>query len=161
MKSYQLLLSGKILRVEFVMQKDKRASVSLDGDKVTVVTKDEAEGRRLIYEWAKRRASLAIKQSVWRQSRTLGIDSYRLVIRDQKTRWGSCSARRTISFNFRIGLAPKEVMDYVVLHELVHLKVMNHSKSFWEEIAKYCPNHKEYERWLRKNALALLNPLKF
>ncbi len=160
MKSYQLMLSGKQLQVEFIMRKDKRASVSMNGDRVMVFAEDEEEGRRLIYAWTKRKASLAIKQSVWRQSRVIGVDSYKLVIRDQKTRWGSCSARRTISFNFRIGLAPKEVMDYVVLHELVHLKVMNHSKSFLEEIAKHCPKHKEYERWLRKNASSLMNPMK-
>jgi len=161
MKSQRLLLYGRPVQVEFTKHKEKRASVSFDGYKITVIARDEAEGKKLIYLWLKRRASLAIRQSVWRQGKMLGIDSFRLIIRDQKTRWGSCSSRRNISFNFRIGLAPKEVMDYVVLHELIHLRVMNHSRSFWELIARHCPEHKEYEKWLKNNGHSLMNPLRF
>ncbi len=74
----------------------------------------------------------------------------RLVIRDQRTRWGSCSARGTLSFNFRIVMAPPAVLDYLVVHELVHLDEPNHSAAFWGRVALACPKMREHEAWLKR-----------
>lgn len=147
---------GDILAIELKVSTG-RSYVDFDGRKISVHAKNECEAEKEIYKWVKRRASLSIKQSVWRQSRILGITEYRLKIGDQKSRWGSCSQKRNLSFNFRIGLAPKQVMDYVVLHELVHLKIMNHSGKFWTEIGRLCPDYKKYETWLRKNSYLLMS----
>ena len=75
----------------------------------------------------------------------------RVVIRNQRWRWGSCSRRGTISLNWRLVQAPTFVRDYLVLHELVHLREMNHSPRFWREVAKLCPNFSEAERWLKEH----------
>jgi predicted metal-dependent hydrolase len=72
----------------------------------------------------------------------------RVSIRDQKTRWGSCSGTGAISLNWRIVLAPPETAEYIVIHELMHLKEMNHSPAFWGLVERACRRYKEHERWL-------------
>lgn len=72
-----------------------------------------------------------------------------LTVRDQKTRWGSCSSRGTLSFNYRLVFAPPEVLDYVVVHELCHLTHMNHSRDFWRMVESVMPDYKIQKRWLR------------
>lgn len=86
--------------------------------------------------------------SAWAQQHQLEVK--RVSIRDQKSRWGSCSARKTISLNWRLIQAPGFVLDYVIVHELMHLKEMNHSKRFWQHVAITFPQHREAEQWLKK-----------
>ena len=74
-----------------------------------------------------------------------------ITIRDQKTRWGSCSSRGTLSFNYRLIFAPPKVLDYVVVHELCHLTHMNHSKDFWNMVASVMPDYKVCKNWLKEH----------
>jgi len=87
----------------------------------------------------------------------MGTPYTRLSIRDQRTRWGACSAKRSLSFNWRLVMAPPEVAEYVVIHELAHLLEMNHSARFWKIVEKYCPDYKKRRLWLKKNG-HLLRP---
>lgn len=80
---------------------------------------------------------------------------HRITIRDQKTRWGSCSSKGTLSFNWRLILAPPRVLDYVVIHELCHLTYMNHGKDFWNAVSCVMPDYKIYRDWLKKNGNTL------
>lgn len=85
-------------------------------------------------------------------------ESYgRVVIKDQKTRWGSCSTKRNLNFNWRLIMAPKEVLDYVVVHELSHLKHMDHSVKFWERVECYMPDYRICRQWLKENGRYLSN----
>ena len=79
----------------------------------------------------------------------------RVTVRNQRSRWGSCSRRGTISLNWRLIQAPPEVRDYIVLHELMHLRQMNHSPRFWAEVERVCPNYEISERWLKEHAFLL------
>ena len=81
----------------------------------------------------------------------VGVDYGRISIRHQKTRWGSCSAKGNLNFNCLLMLAPEDVRDYVVVHELCHRKEMNHSNAFWAEVARVVPDYREKERWLKEN----------
>uniref|UniRef100_UPI004056E508 M48 family metallopeptidase n=1 Tax=Acetatifactor sp. TaxID=1872090 RepID=UPI004056E508 len=78
-----------------------------------------------------------------------------ITIRDQKSRWGSCSSKGTLSFNYRLIFAPPKVLDYVVVHELCHLTHMNHSKDFWNMVGQIMPEYKEYKTWLREHGTEL------
>lgn len=78
-----------------------------------------------------------------------------VIIRDQKTRWGSCSSRGTLSFNYRLIFAPPAVLDYVVVHELCHLTHMNHSKEFWNMVGSVMPDYKTHKKWLREHGQEL------
>lgn len=79
----------------------------------------------------------------------------KITIRGQYTRWGSCSSSGTLSFNWRLMLAPPRVLDYVVVHELCHLKHMDHSRDFWNAVAKIMPDYKEHRTWLKINGAQL------
>ncbi len=86
----------------------------------------------------------------------LGVSYRRVQIRDQRTRWGSCSSRGTLSFNWRLALAPFEVLDYVVVHELCHLRQPNHSPRFWQLVATRRPRWRLQRDWLRDHGAELL-----
>lgn len=81
----------------------------------------------------------------------MGVTFGRISIRAQKTRWGSCSSRGNLNFNWKLILMPAEILDYVVVHELAHRKQMNHSKLFWAEVERVLPDYRERRRWLKEN----------
>lgn len=86
----------------------------------------------------------------------VGVQYGRITIRNQKTRWGSCSAKGNLNFNCLLMLAPPEVLDYVIVHELCHRKEMNHSPRFWKEVAKIIPDYKKQEKWLKTEGAQLM-----
>lgn len=77
-------------------------------------------------------------------------------LRNQRTRWGSCSPNRTLSFNWRLVMAPPDVIDYVVVHELVHLREKNHTTRFWQLVGEYVPEYKQRTEWLERNSSRLI-----
>ncbi|MBQ7955858.1 MAG: M48 family metallopeptidase [Lachnospiraceae bacterium] len=81
-----------------------------------------------------------------------------ITIRDQKSRWGSCSGSGTLSFNYRLMMAPPKILDYVVVHELCHLTHMNHSKDFWNMVGTILPDYKESKQWLKEHGRELTVP---
>lgn len=95
------------------------------------------------------------KRAAYFQTLT-GGEYHRITIRDQKTRWGSCSAKGTLSFNWRLMLAPPAVLDYVVVHELCHLTHMDHSKAFWQAVENVCPDYRTHRRWLKEHGHELV-----
>lgn len=84
-------------------------------------------------------------------AKKLGVTYSKIRIGNQRTRWGSCSSKGTISYNWKLILMPTAVMDYVVVHELCHLIEMNHSPRFWNMVEQVMPNYKEYRRWIKEN----------
>jgi predicted metal-dependent hydrolase len=85
------------------------------------------------------------------ESERIGVAYQRIRIGGQRTLWGSCSARGTISFNWRLVLAPREVLDYVVVHELCHLRVPDHSMRFWALVERHRPHWRDQRDWLRRH----------
>jgi predicted metal-dependent hydrolase len=85
----------------------------------------------------------------------LGWQPARVTIRNQSSRWGSCSPSRAISLNWRLIQTPDFVRDYIIIHELCHLREMNHSARFWQLVGRHCPDYREAEAWLKLNAARL------
>ena len=103
-----------------------------------------AEAKRIIPEKAARYADL------------LGVTFGRISIRSQRSRWGSCSAQGNLNFNCLLMLAPEEILDYVIVHELCHRREMNHSQKFWAAVEQILPDHRRYRQWLKAHGAGLL-----
>ena len=102
------------------------------------------------------RAKSVLAQRTAYFARQIGVTYGRITVRDQKTRWGSCSQTGNLNFNFRLILAPSEVLDYVVVHELCHRRQMNHSTQFWQEVAQVLPDYRKRKAWLTENGWRLM-----
>lgn len=102
------------------------------------------------------RALREIPPRVREFARRMGVSYGRITIRNQRSRWGSCSSEGNLNFNCLLMLTPDNVMEYVVVHELCHRKEMNHSARFWAEVERVLPGYRESRRWLRENGGALI-----
>lgn len=91
-----------------------------------------------------------------RWANRIGVSYGNISIRGQKTRWGSCSSKGNLNYNYLLMLCPDEIVEYVVIHELCHRIHMNHSMKFWEKIEEYCPQHKQARKWLKQNGHCLI-----
>ena len=109
--------------------------------------------------WYRTEADRLLRHTAQNLSLQLKLSYNRLVIRGQRTRWGSCSRRKNLSFNWKVIMAPEPVVEYVVIHELLHLKQMNHSKKFWELVARYCPEWRQHKSWLKQHETELTGKL--
>jgi hypothetical protein len=122
---------------------------------VLLVPAAEPERRDALERWYRRAARAEVLPRLDAASAAIGRPYASLTIRDQRTRWGSCSAKGAMSFNWRLLLAPAEILDYVVWHEACHLVHLDHSPRFWAELARHRPGYREPQRWLRRNGAAL------
>lgn len=98
-----------------------------------------------------RRAKIELPARTWELSAETGVDVKQVTVRNQRSRWGSCSAGGTISLNWRLVQTPDSVRDYIIYHELMHLREMNHSERFWARVEEVCPEWRAAERWLKRN----------
>ncbi len=112
--------------------------------------------RRVSEDEARTAAREVISALADAEGSRLGLAYQRIRIGDQRTVWGSCSPRGVLSFNWRLVLAPVEVLDYVVVHELCHLRVPNHSPAFWQLVERSRPRWREQRDWLREYGAELL-----
>lgn len=110
-----------------------------------------ARGTRQDYLKYKHAALALLSQKVEHFGRAFGFLYHRISVKNQQTRWGSCSKKGSLSFNYRILFLSEEAQDYIVAHELCHLKEFNHSKKFWALVAQVSPNHKQIRRELKRS----------
>mgnify|MGYP004673924067 CR=1 FL=1 len=101
----------------------------------------------------KKIAKQKIMEHVDYYARRMEIDYGSISMRNQKSRWGSCSSKGNLNFNYRLAYLPEELLDYVVVHELSHRRHMDHSKEFWTEVEKYCPNYRKLRKNLKQYTL--------
>ena len=125
--------------------------------KVLAAAPEPAE--RLSPEEIRRLADLAMKELppiAARYAGRIGVSYGRITIRNQRSKWGSCSSAGNLNFNCLLMLCPREVREYIVVHELCHRKQMNHSSAFWAEVARAMPDYARHEAWLKANGGAIL-----
>ena len=126
--------------------------VSLIGETLVVPA---AGGLEAIERWYRAEARRLSGDHATAHAARLGVSFGRLAIKDTRTRWGSCSSKGNLNFSWRLVMAPLEVLDYVVAHEVAHLREMNHSSRFWTHVETLCPLYREHRRWLRVNGAML------
>ncbi|MEF8798763.1 MAG: SprT family zinc-dependent metalloprotease [Candidatus Bipolaricaulota bacterium] len=110
----------------------------------------------VLEDFLREKAREEIKSVIAKYSDEIDEDYERLYIRNQKTKWGSCSGKNNLSFNFRLIMAPPEVLEYVVVHELVHLEESKHSKAFWRRLSNLLPEYQKSKDWLKENQMELV-----
>jgi len=118
---------------------------------LTVGGRNQKEVRGAIDRWYRREARNRIGRCLEVESERLDLHASKVTIRDQKTRWGSCSTSGTLSFNWRLVIGPHHALRYVVIHELIHIRHHNHSKAFWADLTAALPDWRESAKWLRAN----------
>ncbi|EOT23710.1 hypothetical protein C805_02993 [Eubacterium sp. 14-2] len=167
------LIGGETYRLEFLksfpseQQTGKPPGVILDHEKKMILMEaaDFGQVKRKLEEWYIQQARQIFSRQVGlyyplvvqlasASGKEIGPVN-RIAIRNQKTRWGSCSSRGNLNFNWRLVMAPKEILDYVTVHELCHLAYLNHSVQFWKLVEQILPDCRERRSWLKTNSMLL------
>ena len=152
-------VATQLLRVEEPGRKSRVKVEENQGRlKVTLPAGSKVTTRQAAEAWMRANARQEIETLVASEARRMGTRYAAVSIRDQRTRWGSCSTRGNLSFNWRLVMTPPAVMQYVVVHELAHLFEPNHSVDFWAVVARFFPEFKKARAWLRKNSSVVRAP---
>ena len=136
----------------------ERPHVARDGATLRARVRESGALPDALERWYRREARREIEPRLDAATARAGTPYTKLSIRGQKTRWASCSSSGAMSFNWRLLLAPEEILDYVVEHEVAHLAIHDHSERFWALLGSRCPDYAEHERWLRRNGQTLRFP---
>lgn len=114
--------------------------------------------KELIQQWFNEQIKLYIRDNLFVFEKRMGLYSTSTKVRIYKSRWGSCNSKKQLTFNALLAMAPKRVIDYVIVHELSHLRHMNHSTRFWQLVSIFCPDFMESKQWLKTNQKMLFLP---
>lgn len=125
-------------------------------DKLYIANFNEKFFKKYLTSWYKQQARKVIVERVNHYARIAGLKFRSISITTAETRWGSCSSNKTLNFNWKLIMAPMEVIDYVITHELAHLTELNHSRAFWENVRKMYPLYREYRTWLKRYGHTLI-----
>lgn len=149
----RVLWRGELVPVRLATE-GARPQVSLAADVFRVPSFDGDLRPTLEAQFA-RRAKIELPGRAWELAAETGVDLKSVSVRNQRARWGSCSVGGAVSLNWRLVQTPETVRDYIIYHELMHLKEMNHSDRFWARVAEVCPEWKAAEQWLSRNGSLL------
>ena len=146
-----IMFKGKKIILNF--QEGKEDKVTLLNNNLKVVTKiiSHKKKKTIIFSWLKKEASKYLLYRLNFFSKKYLIKFKSLEVKNFKARWGSCNTNLDIQLNWKLIMLPSRIIDYVVIHELCHIKVPNHSKSFWSHVSLMDPLYKEKSKWLKKN----------
>lgn len=110
--------------------------------------------KQLYISWLKSRATRILEKRVSLYAKKIGVSPSKILVKDQKMRWGSATKKASLNFNWNMLKAPIKIIDYIVVHELCHLKMHNHSQSFWNLVRSIMPDYESRKEWLRLNGLS-------
>lgn len=160
-----ILENGDILyylgekRVLTVIREQRtRAKIKSVMDRILMWIPYEADyeyKREQLEKWYRKEAFAVISEKAGEYAKVLSVHFESIRIKDQRSRWGSCSSKGNLNFNWRILMAPEPVCDYVIIHELCHLVFMDHSVNFWNLVESICPEYKQYKKWLKEKGKQL------
>ncbi|MBQ8507688.1 MAG: M48 family metallopeptidase [Clostridia bacterium] len=152
----RICVEGKGLRL--ILEKGERISMKIDGESCILRLKEpenEEAVRHALKQALSRLALRRIREELGSYAPRIGVEFGRVAIRDQKSRWGSCSAKRNLNFNWKLIMAPPQALEYVVIHELCHLIEFNHSPRFWRLVESQMPEYESWKKWLKTHGSEL------
>lgn len=147
---YTFLLLGN--QTKIVVDDGKK--VGYDGERNIIYLPREKSKERLI-KWLKENAKRILTTVTKRKAEEMGVSYKSITVTSAKTRWGSCSGDNALRYTFRLLYCPKEIIDYVVVHELSHTLQHNHSKQFWQVVERYIPDWKTRRKWLKGHGILM------
>lgn len=147
---YEFSLLGK--QTKIVVDDGKK--VGYNGAQNVIYLPREKSQERLV-KWLKENAKRILTTVTERKAKEMGVSYRSITITSAKTRWGSCSGENALRYTFRLLYCPKEIIDYVVVHELAHTLQHNHSKQFWQVVERYIPDWKLRRKWLKANGILM------
>jgi predicted metal-dependent hydrolase len=134
----------------------RRGLITLDPEtRRILVPGDPRHLSRRLQDWLKAQAKADLTEASARYAKSMAVDFKRISVRDQKSRWGSCSASGDLSYNWRLILAPSHILDYVAAHEVAHRQHMNHGPRFWRLVLTHCPHASTAKHWFKSNGAEL------
>lgn len=144
------------IAMQIVKIEKRRGLVQCDHETKTLfVPGGEDHWKRRLVDWLKQQAEKDLRVASLDYANKMQTSFTKLTVRDQKSRWGSCSADKTLSYSWRLVLAPAFVLDYVAAHEVAHLREMNHGPRFWRLVLTHCAKTREAKQWLKTNGHSL------
>ncbi|MFZ5639397.1 MAG: M48 family metallopeptidase [Bacillota bacterium] len=162
MSGEKILFRGEHFNLEVIECDRKTTKVKInDTDLLAYVDRSlprQARSREIrikLEQWFRLMARETFTETADYYKAKLGVEYRAIRIKNQKTRWGSCSQRGNLNFNWRLVMAPIEIIDYVVVHELCHLVYMDHSKDFWRLVESLLPDYRQRKGWLKENGMRL------
>lgn len=159
-QSGKVLYEGRLLPCTVVLDESlKEPSFLLQDDTLTItINTPLADLPALVEAWSRAQAQEILPQKVAVWAQKMGVEYNNIVIKDQKTLWGSCSQKKNLNFSYRLIKMPLSIIDYLIVHELAHLIHFDHSPEFWSCVQSYIPNYKEARKWLNTNRYAVMAP---
>lgn len=152
---------GKRIEIAVTKEERQRPAASLTDGRLLISLNNGANTAPILEKWFREQAKLVFTQKADAFKAIMRLSYKAILIRGQKTRWGSCSPTGNITLNWKLLMAPVEIVDYVIIHELAHRKYMNHSRRFWQFVERYCPRWKECRKWLVKHEDELKSSAEF
>lgn len=149
----EYLYLGK--RYQLVLRQNQKHIVELE-DKLYIASTSQKYIKTYLESWYKQQARKLITKRVKHYAHLAGLHYNSVSLMQATTRWGSCSSQKNLSFNWKLIMAPLEVLDYVICHELAHLTELNHSYDFWEKVRKMFPIYRQYRTWLKRHGHTLV-----
>ncbi len=158
----RILYRGKKYDIRIINHRERNVRVNFNGKRFEVFVDEsiDSENRKALIEnsfkrWFMNTARECIKERLNHYCKLVGIEYNGMKIKEQRTRWGSCSKKGNVNFNWKLIMYPQWVIDYVVLHEVCHLRYMNHSKEYWAMVERYMPDYRKAQEWLKKDGMGL------
>jgi hypothetical protein len=132
-----------------------KPAVAIEGTRLTIAASELPRAAPAVEKWYRTQARRVFGESIEKYGEIMGCRPSVVRITSPRLRWGSCGARGGINLNWRLIMAPPEIIDYIVVHELAHLKYRGHGRLFWDFVGRFCPEHRQLRKWLKDNGHGL------
>ncbi len=156
----KVLYNGNLFEARTYITPDQEEGVAFDGTVFHVYLQSkDSNPSALVTQWLRDKAAEVLPQKTKEWAEKIGVEYNRVVLKDQRTLWASCSSQKNINYSYRIVKMPTVVQDYLVIHELCHLKFMNHGEEYWNLVGQFSPDYKLHRRWLNEHKDAVFEDI--
>jgi len=156
LETNQLYIFGEKLDLQF--KEANHNAFHYENGSITLNYKEQLDHKKILFlfdSWIKNTAKNYILSRATELAQQTALTPNKILLKNTKSQWGSCSRTKNVSLSYNLIYTPKPVIDYVIIHELSHLREMNHSKNFWTQVATHCPEYKESVQWLKEHGFLL------